>query len=125
MSATRGRRSSPSEDGEESCERLADLALVHLRAKIPQLHAALEGQVREKASNVRNMNQEKAEGLSPELQAALEPSLAAVESVSPRTAEYNTIGTPLGIAEEVKSATSKWTFIREPAQLIIVDFTDS
>jgi transposase len=33
--------------GEESCERLADLALGHLRAKIPQLQAALEGQVRD------------------------------------------------------------------------------
>src|ERR1700758_4797508 len=33
--------------GEESPERLADLALGHLRAKIRQLQAALEGQVRE------------------------------------------------------------------------------
>jgi transposase len=33
--------------GDESCERLADLALGHLRAKIPQLQAALEGQVRD------------------------------------------------------------------------------
>ena len=33
--------------GEENCERLADLALGHLRAKIPQLQAALEGQVRD------------------------------------------------------------------------------
>jgi len=33
--------------GEESSERLADLALGHLRAKIPQLQAALEGQVRD------------------------------------------------------------------------------
>jgi transposase len=33
--------------GEQSCERLADLALGHLRAKIPQLQAALEGQVRD------------------------------------------------------------------------------
>jgi transposase len=39
--------------------------------------------------NVRNMNQEKAEGLSPELQAALEPLLAAIESVSQHIAEYN------------------------------------
>src|SRR5256885_1986433 len=39
--------------------------------------------------NVRNMNPEKAEGLSPELQAALEPLLAAIESVSERIAEYN------------------------------------
>ena len=33
--------------GEESPERLADLALGHLRVKIPQLQAALEGRVRE------------------------------------------------------------------------------
>jgi transposase len=35
------------------------------------------------------MNQEKAEGLSPELQAALEPLLAAIESIRERIAEYN------------------------------------
>ena len=34
-------------EGEESAERLADLALGHLRIKIPQLQAALEGQVRD------------------------------------------------------------------------------
>ena len=33
--------------GEESSERLADLALGHLRVKIPQLQTALEGQVRD------------------------------------------------------------------------------
>ena len=39
--------------------------------------------------NVRNMNPEKAEGLSPELQRALEPLLAALESLSEQIAEYN------------------------------------
>jgi len=39
--------------------------------------------------NVRNMDPEKAEGLSPELQAALEPLLAALESLSEQIAEYN------------------------------------
>ena len=34
--------------------------------------------------NVRNMNPEKAEVLSPELQSALEPLLAAIESVRER-----------------------------------------
>ena len=34
-------------EGEESAERLADFALGHLRIKIPQLQAALEGQVRD------------------------------------------------------------------------------
>ena len=38
---------------------------------------------------VRNMNPEKAEGLSPELQRALEPLLAAIESLSERIGEYN------------------------------------
>jgi transposase len=35
------------------------------------------------------MNPEKAEGLSPELQAALQPLLAALESLSEQIAEYN------------------------------------
>jgi len=35
------------------------------------------------------MNPEKTEGLSPELQTALQPWLAAIESVSERIAEYN------------------------------------
>ena len=39
--------------------------------------------------NVCNMNPEKAEGLSPELQTALEPLLAAIESLSERIREYN------------------------------------
>ena len=39
--------------------------------------------------NVRNMNPEKAQGLSPELRAALEPLLAALASLSERIAEYN------------------------------------
>jgi len=39
--------------------------------------------------NARNVNPEKAEGLSPELQAALEPLLAAVESLSEQIPEYN------------------------------------
>src|SRR5207245_19363 len=46
----------------------------------------LEQRVR---TNVRNMNPEKAEGLSPELQAALEPLLNAIESLSERIVEYN------------------------------------
>jgi len=39
--------------------------------------------------NVRNMDPEKAEGLSPELQAALEPLLNAIESLSERIVKYN------------------------------------
>jgi hypothetical protein len=39
--------------------------------------------------NPRNLNPEKARGVSPELQAALEPLLAAIESLSDRIHEYN------------------------------------
>ncbi len=39
--------------------------------------------------NVRNMNAEKAEGLSPELQRALQPLLAGIESLSERIRECN------------------------------------
>ena len=39
--------------------------------------------------NVRNMNPEKAEGLSPELSSALGPLLAASEALSEQIAEYN------------------------------------
>jgi transposase len=39
--------------------------------------------------NPRNRNLEKAQGLSPELQAALEPLLAAIETLSERIREYN------------------------------------
>ena len=39
--------------------------------------------------NPRNLNPEKAEGLSPELQAALEPLLTEIESLSQRIREYN------------------------------------
>ena len=39
--------------------------------------------------NVRNMNPKKADGLSPELQAALEPLLTAAESLSEQIREYN------------------------------------
>jgi transposase len=39
--------------------------------------------------NPRNMNPEKAQGLSPELQAALAPRLAGIESLSEQIREYN------------------------------------
>ena len=39
--------------------------------------------------NVRNMNPEKADSLSPELQVALEPLLHTIESLSERIVEYN------------------------------------
>jgi hypothetical protein len=40
------------------------------------------------------MNPEKAENLSPELQHALEPLLAAIEEVSERIVEYNDLREP-------------------------------
>jgi transposase len=39
--------------------------------------------------NVRNLNPEKAEGLSPELRTALEPLLAGIEDLSKQIREYN------------------------------------
>jgi len=39
--------------------------------------------------NVRNMNPEKAEALSPELQTALQPLLAGIEAVSEQIRDYN------------------------------------
>ena len=46
--------------------------------------------------NVRNMNPEKAEGLSPELQVAPKPLLAGIESLSERIRAYNEGGERLG-----------------------------
>lgn len=42
-----------------------------------------------RSCNVRDMDPEKAEGLSPELQRALEPLLATIEELSERIVEYN------------------------------------
>src|SRR6516225_3978581 len=42
-----------------------------------------------RSCNVRNMNPERAEGLSPELQTAREPLLLAMESLSEQIREYN------------------------------------
>jgi len=44
--------------------------------------------------NVRNMNPEKAEGLSPELQRALEPLLSAIEALSQRILAADSQNTP-------------------------------
>jgi hypothetical protein len=59
------------------------------------LHAASDAErygMRRRGCNARNMNPEKAEGLSPELQRALEPLLAALASVSQQIREYNLRG---------------------------------
>src|SRR5258706_2970788 len=76
----------------------ADLTLIRARAGLVRARTALVNTARGLAKsygerlrgcNVRNLNAEKAEGLSPELQRALEPLLACIESVSEQIREYN------------------------------------
>jgi transposase len=76
----------------------ADLMMIRGRAGLVRARTGLVNTARGLAKsygerlrgcNVRNMNSEKAEGLSPELQVALEPLLNAIESLSERIAEYN------------------------------------
>jgi transposase len=76
----------------------ADLTLIRARAGLVRARTGLVNTARGLAKsygerlrscNVRNMNWEKAASLSPELQAALEPLLNAIESLSERIAEYN------------------------------------
>jgi len=72
-----------------SAQAQADLTVIRARAGLVRGRTALVNTARGLAKsygerlrgcNVRNMNAEKAEGLSPELQTALEPLLAAIES---------------------------------------------
>src|ERR1035437_2162876 len=81
-----------------SAKAQADLTVIRARAGLVRARTALVNTVRGLAKsygerlrgcNVRNMNPEKAEGLSPELQTALEPLLAATEALSERIQEYN------------------------------------
>jgi transposase len=81
-----------------SAKAQADLTVIRARAGLVRARTALINTARGLAKsygqrlrgcNVRNMNPEKAEGLSPELQAALQPLLAALESLSEGIAEYN------------------------------------
>ena len=81
-----------------SAKAQADLTVIRARAGLVRARTALVNTARGLAKsygerlrgcNVRNMNPEKAEGLSPELQTALEPLLAAAESLSERIREYN------------------------------------
>src|SRR5215467_1416234 len=76
----------------------ADLAVIRARAGLVRARTALVNTARGLAKsygerlrgcNVRNMNPEKAEGLSPELQSALCPLLIALESLSEQIREYN------------------------------------
>ena len=81
-----------------SAKAQADLTLIRARAGLVRARTALVNTARGLAKsygerlrgcNVRNMNPEKAEGLSPELQRALEPLLSAIEELSHRICEYN------------------------------------
>jgi transposase len=81
-----------------SAKAQADLTVIRARAGLVRARTALVNTARGLAKsygerlrgcNVRNMNPEKAEGLSPELQTALEPLLAGIESLSERIGEYN------------------------------------
>jgi len=81
-----------------SAKAQADLTLIRARAGLVRARTALVNTARGLAKsygerlrgcNVRNMNAEKAEGLSAELQRALEPLLACIESVSEQIREYN------------------------------------
>ena len=75
----------------------ADLAMIRARAGLVRARTALVNTARGLAKsygerlrgcNVRNLNPEKAEGLSPELRTALEPLLAGIEDLSKQLREY-------------------------------------
>ena len=76
-----------------SAKAEADLTLIRARAGLVRARTALVNTARGLAKsygerlrgcNVRNMNPEKAQGLSPELQSALQPPLAGIEVPSLR-----------------------------------------
>src|SRR6266700_3031470 len=81
-----------------SAQAQADLTVIRARAGLVRSRTALVNTARGltksygerlRGCNPRNVNPEKAQGLSPELQAALEPLLAAIEALSERIYEYN------------------------------------
>jgi transposase len=81
-----------------SAKAQADLTVIRARAGLVRARTALVNTARGLAKsygerlrrcNVRNMNREKAEELSPELQKALEPLLTASAALSEQIAEYN------------------------------------
>src|ERR1700745_2548998 len=76
----------------------ADLTVIRARAGLVRARTGLVNTARGLAKsygerlrgcNVRNMNPEKADGLSPELQTELQPLLAAAEVLSQQIREYN------------------------------------
>ena len=81
-----------------SAQAQADLMMIRARASLVRTRTGLVNAARGLAKsygerlrgcNVRNMDPEKAEGLSPELQRALEPLLATIEELSEHIVEYN------------------------------------
>jgi len=81
-----------------SARAQADLTVIRARAGLVRARTALVNTARGLAKsygerlrgcNVRNMNPEKADGLSPELQTALQPLLAGIELLSEQIREYN------------------------------------
>jgi len=81
-----------------SAKAQADLTVIRARGGLVRARTGLVNTARGLAKsfgerlrgcNVRNMNPEKAESLSPELQRALEPLLSAIAELSERICEYN------------------------------------
>src|SRR6516162_4194532 len=81
-----------------SAQAQADLTVIRARAGLVRARTSLVNTARSLAKsygerlrgcNVRNMNPEKAERLSPELQRALEPLLSAIAALSEQISEYN------------------------------------
>src|SRR6266487_3732546 len=81
-----------------SAKAQADLTVIRARAGLVRARTSLINTARGltksygerlRGCNSRNMKPEKASGLSPELQAVLEPLLAEIESLSARIREYN------------------------------------
>jgi transposase len=81
-----------------SAKAQADLTVIRARAGLVRARTALVNTARGLAKsygerlrgcNVRNMNPEKADALSPELRRALQPLLAALEALRTRIREYN------------------------------------
>jgi transposase len=81
-----------------SAQAQADLTVIRARAGLVRARTSLVNTARSLAKsygerlrgcNVRNMSPEKAEALSPALQRALEPLLAAIEELSARITAYN------------------------------------
>jgi transposase len=79
-----------------SAQGQADLAVILARAGLVRARTGLVNRARGLAKsygerlrgcNARNLNPEKAEGLSPELQRAREPLLSAIEELSERIRE--------------------------------------